>query len=93
MLSTGAGLQSLAIREASLLGSGVADVASGLSQSAFNLGIVLGSFLGGRVIDSTLGLRATPMVGGIFAALAAVLTLAAGAFERRNPRPVEAVTV
>ncbi len=89
MLSTGAGLQSLAIREASLLGSGVADVASGLSQSAFNLGIVLGSFVGGRVVDSTLGLRGAPVVGGGIAALAVVLTLVAWSFERRNPHPAE----
>ncbi|MGN6634930.1 MAG: MFS transporter [Oryzihumus sp.] len=57
---------------------GAPNVASALNIGAFNLGIAGGAFLGGVVVDSPLGLGATPWVGALVTlvglALAAVST-------------------
>ncbi|MFX8937900.1 MFS sugar transporter, partial [Acinetobacter baumannii] len=45
--------------------SGAVDVASALNIAAFNLGIALGALIGGAVVDSPLGLGATPWVGAL----------------------------
>lgn len=44
---------------------GAPNVASALNIGAFNLGIAGGAFLGGVVVDSPLGLGATPWVGAL----------------------------
>ena len=44
---------------------GAPNVASALNIGAFNLGIAGGAFLGGMVVDSPLGLGATPWVGAL----------------------------
>ncbi len=75
MFSPGAGLQLLALKEASLATPGTEDVAAGLNQSAFNLGIAAGAFLGGRVIDSSLGLSSVPLASIVLLVLAVGLTL------------------
>jgi predicted MFS family arabinose efflux permease len=49
------------------------DVASALNIAAFNIGIALGSIIGGVVID-TIGLVHTPWVGGIMVFGAVILT-------------------
>ena len=51
-----------------------AQLASALNISAFNVGIVLGSTLGGRILDS-FSLHMTPLGGALFAGLALLLTL------------------
>lgn len=51
-----------------------AQLASALNISAFNIGIVLGSTLGGRILDS-FSLHVTPLGGALFAGLALLLTL------------------
>ncbi|ASY60533.1 MULTISPECIES: MFS transporter [Sinorhizobium] len=60
------------------------DVASALNIAAFNLGIALGAWLGGRVVDSALGLGATPWVGAVLVSFALLLTLWSGALDRRS---------
>ena len=58
---------------------GAPNVASALNIGAFNLGIAGGAFLGGVVVDSPLGLGATPWVG----ALVTVVGLALAAVSAR----------
>jgi len=59
------------------------DVASALNIAAFNLGIAIGAWLGGLVVESPLGLGATPWVGAILVVIALFLTLWSGALDRR----------
>ncbi|PQO47931.1 MFS sugar transporter [Blastopirellula marina] len=62
MFSPGAGLQLLAVNQARRWTPGAVDVAAGLNQSAFNLGIAMGAVIGGQVVASPLGLGATPLI-------------------------------
>ncbi len=78
------GLQLHVVQLAKRHRPGAVDVASALNIAAFNLGIALGAWIGGRVVDSALGLGATPWVGGIMVAGALVLTLWSGALDRRE---------
>jgi multidrug resistance protein len=71
---------------------GAVDVASALNIAAFNLGIALGALIGGAVVDSALGLGATPWVGALLVMGGLVLTLLSGWLDRRNAAaPVAAV--
>lgn len=58
------------------------DVASAFNIAAFNLGIAVGAWVGGLVVDSRLGLGATPAVGALLVALALGLTLWSAALDR-----------
>ncbi len=51
-----------------------AQLASALNISAFNVGIVIGSFIGGRLL-STFGLLSTPIGGVLMAVAALIITL------------------
>ena len=63
------------------------DVASALNIAAFNLGIALGAWLGGVVVESPLGLSATPWIGALLVAAAMLLTLwSVRLDQRRLPR-------
>ncbi|GAA4436254.1 MFS transporter [Bremerella cremea] len=62
MFAPGAGLQLLAVEQARRYLPGAEDVAAGLNQSAFNLGIAIGALVGGQVVASPLGLAATPAI-------------------------------
>lgn len=53
---------------------GTEDIASAFNIAAFNAGIALGAYVGGKVVDSPLGLRAVPWVGAIFAFAAFLLS-------------------
>ncbi|MCZ8537846.1 MFS transporter [Paenisporosarcina quisquiliarum] len=59
------------------------DVASALNIAAFNIGIALGSIIGGVVID-TIGLVHTPWVGGIMVFGAVILTAVSLRLEKRD---------
>lgn len=59
------------------------DVASALNIAAANLGIALAAFIGARVVDSQLGLEATPWVSALLVAVALLLTLWSGLLDRR----------
>lgn len=59
------------------------DIASALNIAAFNIGIALGSIIGGVVID-TIGLVHTPWVGGIMVFGAVILTAVSLRLEKRD---------
>jgi predicted MFS family arabinose efflux permease len=65
-------LQLYMLRLARRVSDEAANVASALNIAAFNIGIALGSWLGGRVID-TAGLGFTPLAGAALALAALVL--------------------
>jgi predicted MFS family arabinose efflux permease len=81
------GLQLYVVQLAKEHRPGAVDVASALNIAAFNLGIALGAWLGGTIVDSPLGLAATPWVGAILVATALLLTLWSGALDRRTTAP------
>ncbi|WP_081163029.1 MFS transporter [Ensifer aridi] len=81
------GLQLYVVQLAKEHRPGAVDVASALNIAAFNLGIALGAWLGGTIVDSSLGLAATPWVGAILVAVALLLTLWSGALDRRTAAP------
>ncbi|MGL5949642.1 MAG: MFS transporter [Aeromonas sp.] len=67
------GLQVLVVQEAQTHTPNAVDVASGLNIAAFNVGIALGSLIGGQVVTH-LGLLHTPWIGAIMVLLALALT-------------------
>ena len=77
------GLQPRVVQQA----EGAPNVASALNISAFNLGIAGGAVLGGIVVDSPLGLGATPWVGALVTLVGLVLTAVSHGLER-TARPV-----
>nr|WP_315221810.1 MFS transporter [uncultured Flavobacterium sp.] len=62
---------------------GTEDVASAFNIAAFNVGIAIGAFVGGMVVESTLGLKATPWVGALFVFLAIIVTLISSRISRK----------
>ncbi|PWR21843.1 MFS transporter [Zavarzinia compransoris] len=77
------GLQIYVVQLAKRHRPGAVDVASAFNIAAFNLGIAVGAWVGGRVVDSALGLGLTPAVGALLVALALGLTLWSGRLDRR----------
>ncbi|GGB12264.1 chloramphenicol resistance protein [Brucella endophytica] len=63
---------------------GGVDVASALNIAAANLGIALSAAVGGMVVDSRLGLGATPWVGALLVTVALGLTVWSGLLDRRE---------
>ena len=59
------------------------DVASGLNIAAFNLGIALGAWLGGHIVDQ-LGLLHTPWIGALLVTMALALTVISARQEYRT---------
>jgi predicted MFS family arabinose efflux permease len=87
MFSPGAGLQMLTVRQARRWTPGAEDVAAGLNQSAFNLGIALGALVGGWIVARPgLGLSATPIASIALVALAIGVTLVAWRLDRLDDR-------
>ncbi|MEY9999330.1 DHA1 family inner membrane transport protein [Sinorhizobium fredii] len=84
------GLQLYVVQLAKEHRPGAVDVASALNIAAFNLGIALGAWLGGAVVDSALGLGATPWVGAILVSHALLLTVWSGALDRRSTAALQA---
>jgi len=64
------------------------DVASGLNIAAFNLGIALGAWGGGLIVDQW-GLQHTPWIGAMIVVVAILLTRWSGQLDRANPPPTE----
>ncbi|WP_442787233.1 MFS transporter [Flavobacterium suncheonense] len=69
------GLQLYVVQLAEKHLPGTEDVASAFNIAAFNVGIAIGAFVGGLVVESALGLGATPWVGAVLVAAAIVVTL------------------
>ncbi|MGO4570042.1 MFS transporter [Rhizobium sp. 2YAF20] len=84
------GLQLYVVQMAKEHRPGAVDVASALNIAAFNLGIALGAWLGGLVVESPMGLPATPWIGGILVAGALLLTVWSGALDRKAAPAVRA---
>ncbi|MDT6941198.1 MFS transporter [Brucella pseudogrignonensis] len=85
------GLQLYVVQLAKEYRPGAVDVASALNIAAFNLGIALGAWLGGMVVESQLGLVSTPWVGAILVAGALGLTVLSGVLDRRTETRVATV--
>ncbi|MFC0270498.1 MFS transporter [Metabacillus herbersteinensis] len=57
------------------------DIASALNIAAFNVGIAIGAFVGGLIVDS-IGLIHTPWIGGVMVFGAVLLTMWSSSLER-----------
>lgn len=76
------GLQSYVLQLAEKYVPTAVDIASAINISAFNLGIALGAYIGGIVVNS-LGLLATPWVGALMVLGAVLLTLVSRRLESK----------
>ncbi|TMP38359.1 MFS transporter [Pseudoalteromonas rubra] len=79
------GLQVYVVQLAEKHTPNAVDVASGLNIAAFNIGIAIGSVVGGVVVEE-MSLQDTPWVGGTIVILALLLTRASGLMDKRVHR-------
>lgn len=77
------GLQVYVVQLAERYTPQAVDVASGLNIAAFNVGIALGSLMGGAIIDG-MSLMDTPWIGALIVVLALLLTRLSGALDKRD---------
>jgi len=77
------GLQVYVVQLAEKHTPNAVDVASGLNIAAFNLGIALGSIIGGKVVEE-MALMDTPWIGAIIVLLALILTRISGILDKRE---------
>lgn len=68
------------------------EVASAINIAAFNVGIALGSYLGGVITDS-IGLIHTPWIGGVMVFVAVILTGWSRSLERKFQKNDELVAL
>ncbi|MGA5655085.1 MFS transporter [Rahnella contaminans] len=76
------GLQIYVVQKAEEVTPNAVDVASGLNIAAFNVGIALGSVIGGQVV-STIGLAQTPWIGAVIVLGALLLIRLSGHLDRK----------
>jgi DHA1 family inner membrane transport protein len=76
------GLQVYVVKLAEKHTPNAVDVASGLNIAAFNVGIALGAWGGGLIVEQA-GLMNTPWIGAIVVLLALVLTRLSGALDKK----------
>lgn len=70
------GLQLYIVQLAERYLPGTEDIASALNIAAFNLGVAIGSYVGGITVDHvSLGLQATPWIGALIVLLGTLLTV------------------
>ncbi|MEF1291515.1 MFS transporter [Vibrio sp. M260118] len=79
------GLQVYVVNLAEKYTPDAVDVASGLNIAAFNVGIALGSWGGGLIVEQA-GLMDTPWIGAVIVLAALVLTRLSGALDKRSPQ-------
>ena len=77
------GLQVYVVQQAERFVPEAVDVASGLNIAAFNIGIALGSVVGGYVVEG-MALTDTAWIGAGFVILALALTRLSGSLDRRG---------
>jgi len=77
------GLQVYVVQKAEEVTPNAVDVASGLNIAAFNVGIALGSVIGGQVV-STIGLAQTPWIGAVIVFGALLLTRLSGHLDKKS---------
>lgn len=76
------GLQLYIVKLAEKYTPSAVDVASALNIAAFNIGIAIGSLVGGFIVDG-IGLVHTPWIGGLMVAGAVILTAVLSKLERK----------
>lgn len=79
------GLQVYVVQKAAQYTPNAVDVASGLNIAAFNIGIALGSVIGGQTVAS-LGLAQTPWVGALIVVVALLLVSLSGRLDKKSQR-------
>ncbi|KJY82975.1 MFS sugar transporter [Vibrio galatheae] len=77
------GLQVYVVNLAQKYAPDAVDVASGLNIAAFNVGIALGSWGGGVIVEQS-GLMNTPWIGAVIVLAALMLTRLSGALDKRT---------
>ncbi|AHM75504.1 MFS transporter [Yersinia hibernica] len=81
------GLQVYVVQKAQEYTPQAVDVASGLNIAAFNVGIALGSIIGGQAV-TRVGLAQTPWIGGVIVIGALLLVTLSGKLDKKSLRPV-----
>ncbi|UTL84953.1 MFS transporter [Serratia marcescens] len=76
------GLQVYVVQKAAQYTPNAVDVASGLNIAAFNIGIALGSVIGGQTVAS-LGLAQTPWIGALIVVVALLLVSLSGRLDKK----------
>ena len=71
------------MQKAELYAPNAVDVASGLNIAAFNVGIALGSVIGGQTVQS-FGLAQTPWIGAVIVVGALFLITISGRLDTRR---------
>lgn len=77
------GLQVYVVQKAERYTPGAVEVASGLNIAAFNVGIALGSVIGGQIV-ARYGLAQTPWVGAVIVLLALGLIMLSGRLDKKT---------
>lgn len=77
------GLQIYVVQLAEKYVPSAVDIASALNIAAFNVGIAIGAFVGGIIVDS-IGLIHTPWIGGVMVFGAVLLSLWSASLEKRK---------
>jgi MFS transporter, DHA1 family, inner membrane transport protein len=77
------GLQVYVVKLAERYVPSAVNVASAINIAAFNLGIAIGAFVGGVIVDS-IGIIHTPWIGGVMVFGAVLLTAWSGQLEKRE---------
>lgn len=77
------GLQVYVVQKAEQYTPNAVDVASGLNIAAFNIGIALGSVIGGQTVAS-LGLAQTPWIGALIVVVALLLVNFSGRLDKKS---------
>lgn len=77
------GLQVYVAQKAAQYTPNAVDVASGLNIAAFNIGIALGSVIGGQTVAS-LGLAQTPWIGALIVVVALLLVSFSGRLDKKS---------
>ena len=75
------GLQVYVVQKAEQYTPGAIDVASGLNIAAFNIGIALGSVIGGQTVEH-YGLDQTPWIGALIVLVALLLVVLSGRLDK-----------
>ena len=76
------GLQIYVVKQAEKYTPNAVDVASGLNIAAFNIGIALGSVIGGSVVEN-MSLQDTAWIGAVISLMALAVTRYSGLLDKR----------
>lgn len=76
------GLQIYVVKQAEKYTPNAVDVASGLNIAAFNIGIALGSIIGGSVVEN-MSLQDTAWIGAVISLMALAVTRYSGLRDKR----------